>query len=256
MNNEQGGGDISPLFSGGLFSTWGLVNGHEAVYANRITLDGDTIWGTSGKQVWQVWADQPHGGITPSINENGIVVWRDTYDELGSYDARGILAQRIDTLGNILWAEEKLVCGTNGTLPHTISTFDKAGLIIWEDSRNGNPDVLSAKIDSLGNILGVQEQPQPALEPLLYVWQPFPNPTASTVNVRFSLGVSTQISVNVFDVSGRKVTQITQGWLSAGEHSVQWNGTSQNGLRVSAGVYFVNVLAGGASETAKIILLN
>jgi len=41
----------------------------------------------------------------------------------------------------------------------------------------------------------------------------------------------------------------------AGEHSVQWNGVTDDGTSVASGVYFVRLTAGDFVKTVKMMLM-
>lgn len=47
-----------------------------------------------------------------------------------------------------------------------------------------------------------------------------------------------ELTIEVFDVRGRKVASLERGHEPAGRHQVRWNGTSLAGSKVSSGVYF------------------
>ncbi|MBM4169530.1 MAG: hypothetical protein FJ215_10320 [Ignavibacteria bacterium] len=53
--------------------------------------------------------------------------------------------------------------------------------------------------------------------------QNYPNPFNSSTVIRFELPVSSRVSLNVFDVLGRKVASLVQGEIPAGYHEVRWN---------------------------------
>jgi len=65
------------------------------------------------------------------------------------------------------------------------------------------------------------------------VEQNFPNPFNPTTEIRFDLPEDSFVSLNVFDVLGRKVANLVNGFHPAGYHTATWNGSS-----VSSGVYF------------------
>lgn len=246
--------DFSPLSNNGIFVVRGESNVqiHQAVYAHRVTLDGEIPWGDTGKVVWWVEGLDPLGfvgDIATSASDEGIIIWKDVADHNGSYKLRGIMAQKMDTLGNTLWLQEVVITGPEGSNPKTITTQDKGAIVTWQTG-----DIYAARIDSLGNISGVEEEPLPRTEPLLQVWEPYPNPAVVQAIIRFALREPASINVSIFDASGRKVTQLAQGAFSAGEHLMHWECTSQ-GSRVSSGVYFIKVSTAKASQTTKLIII-
>jgi hypothetical protein len=66
----------------------------------------------------------------------------------------------------------------------------------------------------------------------------YPNPARSSAAIRFHLAEGTPARVAIFDVRGRVVTTLTEGFRGAGEHTVEWRGLDAGALPVSAGVYF------------------
>jgi hypothetical protein len=80
--------------------------------------------------------------------------------------------------------------------------------------------------------------------------QNFPNPFASATTIPVLAPRGGTVAVDVFDVSGRRVRRL-ETTLAAGEGSVAWNGTDDDGREVPSGIYFYRVE--GASRTLKMI---
>jgi M6 family metalloprotease-like protein len=85
--------------------------------------------------------------------------------------------------------------------------------------------------------------------------QNFPNPFNPTTSIAFYLPERLRVQLEVFDVSGRLVSRLSDGVFEAGPHRVEWNGTDANGTRVSSGVYVYRLTAGHRSISKKMILL-
>ncbi|MCA9757409.1 MAG: T9SS type A sorting domain-containing protein [Candidatus Eisenbacteria bacterium] len=65
-----------------------------------------------------------------------------------------------------------------------------------------------------------------------------PNPFANATSLRFSLERTANISLRVFDVSGRNVRTIADRSFGAGSHTEDWDGRDDQGAPVPSGVYF------------------
>jgi cytochrome c peroxidase len=87
---------------------------------------------------------------------------------------------------------------------------------------------------------------------------PSPNPVAprhgSTIN--FTLPVASDVSLEVYDVTGRAVKTLVKGTLDAGAHSIQWSGIANGGTRLPSGVYMYRLQAGKNSAQRKLILVD
>jgi hypothetical protein len=82
-----------------------------------------------------------------------------------------------------------------------------------------------------------------------------PNPFAESTEIRFSLAESREVTLTIYDVSGRLVRTLVQENRPAGAHAVRWDGRSSQGEQVPAGVYFMRLEAGSLSHTEKIVAL-
>lgn len=77
-----------------------------------------------------------------------------------------------------------------------------------------------------------------------------PNPFNSAASVSFDLEYAGRVDVEVFDIAGRRVATLASGYLSAGRHSVHWDGSGSG-----AGIYFVRLRSGGKAATSKMLLV-
>ena len=72
--------------------------------------------------------------------------------------------------------------------------------------------------------------------------------------VRFSVAKAGRVQVSIYDVTGRKVRNLSDRVFPAGEHSIQWDGTDDSGSKVARGVYFVR--SSVQKDAGRIIVLN
>jgi hypothetical protein len=62
------------------------------------------------------------------------------------------------------------------------------------------------------------------------------------------------IRLAVYDVRGQHVATLARGAESAGSHVIEWNTRDSQARRVAGGVYFVQLTAGGAERTLKVLV--
>jgi len=88
-----------------------------------------------------------------------------------------------------------------------------------------------------------------------YLAQNAPNPFNPRTTIAFVLGADGHAALEVFDLRGRLIRTLIDQQLTAGEHSVIWDGVDQAGRSVSAGTYLYRVRSGSWSEQRKMTLL-
>lgn len=80
--------------------------------------------------------------------------------------------------------------------------------------------------------------------------QNFPNPFNPSTRLTLSVPGREHVTVEVYDLLGRRVAQLVAGVLSPGIHTVEWNASG-----VASGVYLCRAVTGGHSVTRKMLLL-
>lgn len=79
---------------------------------------------------------------------------------------------------------------------------------------------------------------------------PFPNPFNPTTTLSFILPVPAHVELSVFDLSGRLVAELADGWMEIGSHQLTFDGAG-----LSAGVYLYRMTAGEFTSTGKMVLM-
>jgi hypothetical protein len=72
-----------------------------------------------------------------------------------------------------------------------------------------------------------------------------PNPLKGSTTVSLSLPAACHVSVEIYDILGRRVVGLLNGHAPAGQLSPVWKGTDMDGNQVTPGVYFCRVKADG-----------
>ena len=78
----------------------------------------------------------------------------------------------------------------------------------------------------------------------------YPNPFNSSTIIRLNLPQAGQIRIDIYNMLGQKIETLYDGFMSAGEKEVVWNGGD-----VSSGVYFYRVTSGERTATHKMLML-
>ena len=96
---------------------------------------------------------------------------------------------------------------------------------------------------------------EPVIPITFALHQNYPNPFNPITSLRYDLPEQAQVTLTVYDLMGREVTQLINTTQKAGYRSVQWNATDMHGKPVSAGVYLYQIQAGEFVRTKKMVLL-
>jgi len=78
------------------------------------------------------------------------------------------------------------------------------------------------------------------------------NPTSGDTRLALDLPRDGNVRVKVYDAAGRNVRTLFDGWQSAGQHGIVWDGRDGAGRAAAVGVYFVRANAQGRSLTLRV----
>lgn len=83
-----------------------------------------------------------------------------------------------------------------------------------------------------------------------FVGPAYPNPFNPRSCIPLNLAEAATVCAVLYDVSGRPVQILTQGWMNAGSHSIRIDGSE-----LGAGIYMVNVTIADKYRVQKIVLM-
>jgi hypothetical protein len=81
-----------------------------------------------------------------------------------------------------------------------------------------------------------------------------PNPMRGNTNIVYSVPTATNLSLDVYDVTGRHVRSLFSGRRDAGYHVAQFDGHDDAGNPLQGGIYFYRLQANGKTVTQKLTL--
>ncbi len=130
--------------------------------------------------------------------------------------------------------------------------LDNGGMV-WVDfvtgeMDNGDIEVSIATLELPDTYVGIDDEID---IPLAYsLSQNYPNPFNASTTINYSILNDGFVTVDVYDIIGRKIETLVSGHQNAGQHSVVWNANN-----VSSGVYFYRITSDNYSETRRCNLL-
>jgi len=82
-----------------------------------------------------------------------------------------------------------------------------------------------------------------------------PNPFNPQTTITFSLDRAEWAEVSVYELTGRRVTDLADRNFTAGEHSLLWNGRDGAGRSMPSGTYLVRLETESAVRAQKLMLV-
>jgi hypothetical protein len=87
----------------------------------------------------------------------------------------------------------------------------------------------------------------------------YPNPFNPRTTLSYSLPAASRVRIEILDALGRRIRTLMDGTNGPGRHTVEWNGSDDNGVPAGTGTYFCRLTSatGGGTRTRmqKILLV-
>jgi hypothetical protein len=208
-------------------------------YVVRTDSVGDTLW-------TRVIGDTIHQYRLVDVvqtGDGGFVAVGD------AYDMADIWLIKLDSLGNTVWS------GTYGDslLPESAASIlqaDDGGFLIGgsgiDPEQPNSYDFLLIRTEPEGQ---VAPEP-PRVLPSAVDLSSYPNPFNAAVTLTFTLPISSQVEIALYDVLGRKVKTLVNEFRPAGEYRIAVDGSD-----LPSGIYVARMSAGEARKAVKMVVL-
>jgi len=83
----------------------------------------------------------------------------------------------------------------------------------------------------------------------------YPNPFNPSTTITYGLVKDSDVSIQIYDITGQLITNLLNTEMTQGWHSIQWNGTNQQSEQVPAGIYLSKITSNNEVKTNKLMLL-
>jgi len=144
------------------------------------------------------------------------------------------------------WHGEVLFGSENGDENNFTAPFTGPGQ--GQPIENISVPAHSVKIVSFENVLTSADEPEQAKSFELH--QNYPNPFNPATTISFYLPQSEEVTLTVFDVTGRRVATLVDQPMNAGIHNQTFDASA-----LSSGIYFYRLEAGSFSDVQKMTLI-
>ncbi|MCP4546855.1 MAG: hypothetical protein GY835_10370 [bacterium] len=223
------------------------------LFQEGATLEAQIAWRQVGESVWSLVLEEP------------------------CLDLKGLNISSRMIAGSVISVQPGALCGqqagqiflrnidTNGldaglALLGTDLGFIGSGELMRVTFAHGvTPDDVNLTLrNSLNAPVGVEMEMTGAADdlPAAYMMtQNFPNPFNPKTSISFDLPEAQNVRLSVFAPDGRCIITLVNEAVSAGHHSVTWNGRDSAGQPVASGLYFYSIEAGPLQKTSKMLLL-
>jgi Outer membrane protein Omp28/Secretion system C-terminal sorting domain len=111
-------------------------------------------------------------------------------------------------------------------------------------------DVMWQLLNWMDATTSIEDVPAPAAMPTSVELGAYPNPFNAAMTVNYTLPSAVDVQLNVVNVLGQTVAELTSGRMLAGAHEVSFDGSE-----LSSGVYFLQLRAGSDLRMEKVMLL-
>jgi|GEM_PF-4324239 len=88
-----------------------------------------------------------------------------------------------------------------------------------------------------------------------YLYQNYPNPFNGTTVINFYLSNSGHVTIELYDILGRKVAALADEFKEKGMHSIKFNSDNTAGRQLTSGIYFCRMRSGKFTDQKKFILM-
>ena len=144
-----------------------------------------------------------------------------------------------------------------GSFSNQVRALENAGILVDDQVSSLTDPSITIRTLLIGddaNAHQLVEQAENIVPPVsiagMALDQNHPNPFNPTTTIGYSLSTPTRVSLSVFDVQGRLVARLVEGFQKEGRHEVRWDAS-----QLPSGMYIYRIEADGSVQTRMMQLI-
>ncbi|MFH1863020.1 MAG: T9SS type A sorting domain-containing protein, partial [bacterium] len=210
-------------------------------YLYRHTVDNQALFGGGGL---------PYGGMSIAPCADGVITAETFCDYVSQSQVK---ARRVSNAGELLWQNRAALGGLSpgggGVYDYVATALDgsEGAVLVFEDERNpeNDTDLSAQRVLSDGSLGSPPFTPPPAEH------QPLGQVLYSAGGlVRFSLPQPGAVKLELFDLLGRRVAVLSEGYRQSGDYVLKLD-TGE----LPSGIYLLRLSAASLRQIVKVVVL-
>ena len=256
------------------------------IYAQHLNASGNRLWAADGVAICTATQNQEFPQIAPDGGGGAIIAWD---DDRVSYSNSDIYAQRATCVPTGLSFASASATGHSGYVNLSWLMVVDVPASSFGIERCETPDGQYTAVElavvknsqysfscidrsvSYGKTYWyriVLESPSgeesygpivvrvDAVPTAYQAYQSYPNPFNPVCTIRYEIPRPGRVSLQVYNIVGKPVRTLVDGWREPGVYSESWDGRGDAGNALASGVYLYSIEAGNFVATRKMVLLH
>ncbi len=247
--NSATGWDISRSVAADRFGNI-FVTGQSGISGIPLSHQFSTLkYSATGQQQWN---SMYNGGISP----DGYIAYSLTLDDSSNvyivgnkYSNADISTVKLNSSGNFMWEMTYNGTGNSADAGIEIGLDNNRNVYVTGTSVGSNSGYDIVVIKYAQSVIGIQNIAD--IVPEKYsLSQNYPNPFNPSTSIEFEILTGGKVLLNVFDITGKKISELVNSNLSAGKYRYDFNASG-----LTSGVYFYTLQTGSFRDTKRMILI-
>jgi len=224
--------------------TYSFGAGSSDVYLIKTDVNGQVIWTrTYGGAL------KESGRLVQQTSDGGYIIVG--YTESFGMGGSDVWLLKIDENGDSIWT--RVYGGSEGDAGYGLDQTTDNGYIITGATHSfgaGGADVWILKTEP---DISIDEERSTKI--VFFVSRAEPNPFQDQVKIKYGLPKSADVQISIYNLLGQEVRALLNEKKKAGIYYATWDGRSNTGNELPAGIYFVRLKSGAYYEIIKIAKL-
>lgn len=145
--------------------------------------------------------------------------------------------------------------GDSNEMLRSIRQTSDGNYITVGNTGSYGPGLYNIWVVKINAEVSIQEESSVFISPDSFLLNVRPNPMRSHANISYSLYQPAHVTIVIYDISGRRICELSDNNQESGSNSLYWAGTDEYGQLLSDGIYFVQLEVDGKKEVQRLVLL-
>lgn len=187
-----------------------------------------------------------------TYDENVISLSKIQQDTADTFSRNQIILTKFENALNL----KNIVTGTFGNLDTNNTSHAKISLpLSFKKKSDSFVTVSYTYVNNGKKFNGVKEFVLAPLPTEFSLSQNYPNPFNPLTNIEYSIAEVSNVSIKIYDISGKLVKELMNEVKNAGFHTIRWDSKNNLGKKVSSGLYLYKLQTDNFEQVRKMILM-